>query len=277
MKTLVHISDLHFGRVDPAVCRDLVTAVWAAKPDLVAVSGDLTQRARRAQFAEARRFLDALPAPRIVVPGNHDVPLYDLFNRFFRPLARFRRLISDDLAPFHSDGEIAVAGINTARSLTFKDGRINARQLALVTARFARLPAEVTRIIVVHHPFESGDLDGDDDIVGRAGMAMDAFARSRVDLVLAGHMHAAGVVSSARRYRIQGYAALLIQAGTATSRRLRDEPNSFNVIRVQRPRLELDCMTFAPGQGFLRSSTQAFALGEAGWSPLPPDQRQGAA
>lgn len=266
MKTLVHLSDLHFGRVDPEVCRALVRAVWAAAPDLIAVSGDLTQRARRAQFAAARRFLDSLPRPRIVVPGNHDVPLYDLFNRFFRPLARFRRYITPDLAPFHHDGEIAVSGINSARSLTFKDGRINAEQLAEVTADFAKLPAETTRIIVVHHPFESGAPGDDDDIVGRAGLAMDAFARSRVDLVLAGHMHAAGVASSAQRYKIQGYAALLIQAGTATSLRLRAEPNSFNIIRVERPRLELDCMTFLHGQGFQRSSTRRFTLGAHGWS-----------
>src|SRR3712207_3725723 len=132
MRKLVHLSDLHFGRIDYRVLDPLVADVGAAGPDLVVVSGDLTQRARRAQFKEARRFLDALPSPQIVVPGNHDVPLYDVFRRFLRPLEGFRRYISDDLEPFYADEEVAVLGVNTARSLTIKHGRINERQVARI-------------------------------------------------------------------------------------------------------------------------------------------------
>src|SRR5258705_9934060 len=122
MRTIVHLSDLHFGRVDHDLLDPLIQSVVAIKPDLVAVSGDLTQRARSHQFREARAFLDRLPQPQIVVPGNHDVPLHNVFSRFLQPLEKYRRYITVDLQPFFTDEEIAVLGVNTARSLTIKGG-----------------------------------------------------------------------------------------------------------------------------------------------------------
>src|SRR2546422_11690571 len=118
MRTVVHLSDLHFGRVDHNLLAPLVKSVTSIKPDLVAVPGDLTQRARSHQFREARAFLDLLPQPKIVVPGNHDVPLHNVYSRFVQPLTKYRRYISEDLQPFFADEEIAVIGVNTARSLT---------------------------------------------------------------------------------------------------------------------------------------------------------------
>src|SRR5687768_4988171 len=103
MRTIVHISDLHFGRVDPTLLDPLRRAVEAVSPHVVVVSGDLTQRAKPEQFREARRFLDTLPRPHIVVPGNHDVPLYNVFQRFFQPLDKYRRYISAELEPHYID------------------------------------------------------------------------------------------------------------------------------------------------------------------------------
>ena len=123
MRTLVHLSDIHFGRVDAAIVEPLISLIGKIKPDVVAVSGDLTQRARSEQFKEARAFLDRLPQPQIVVPGNHDVPLYNIFARFLQPLDKYRRFITEDLSPFYGDEEIAGLAVNTARSLTFKGGR----------------------------------------------------------------------------------------------------------------------------------------------------------
>src|SRR3569832_1650921 len=102
MRTIAHISDLHFGRTDSAVLEGLKRAIVESKPDIVVVSGDLTQRAKRQEFVAAKRFLDALPRPQIVVPDNHDVPLYNVMARWLTPLTRFRRYISKDLAPFHA-------------------------------------------------------------------------------------------------------------------------------------------------------------------------------
>jgi 3',5'-cyclic AMP phosphodiesterase CpdA len=266
MRTLVQISDLHFGRVDPALLDPLAAAVIGIAPDVVVVSGDLTQRARRAQFQAARAFLDRLPRPQIVVPGNHDVPLYDVLRRFVAPLARFRRHIESDLAPFFRDDAIAVLGINTARSLTFKGGRINQEQVALVRERFAPLEPSTIRVLVTHHPFELPPDADEDDLVGRSAMAMQAFADCGVDVLLSGHLHRTHSGSTAQRYRIANYAALVVQAGTASSTRGRGETTAFNVIRIERPRICVDAWHWQPqARAFALAGSTRFRRDATGW------------
>ncbi|MBW3660493.1 MAG: metallophosphoesterase [Gemmatimonadetes bacterium] len=248
MRTLVHLSDLHFGRIDPDTTDPLVEMVREIEPDLVAISGDLTQRARDGQFRAARAFLDRLPEPRIVVPGNHDVPLWDVVARFLRPLEGWRRHIGEDLAPFWRDDEIAVAGVNTARSLTWKGGRINREQVDALVTRFRRLPEAITSIVVAHHPFDLPPGHAPRDLVGRSRMAMEALAPCGVDLLLTGHLHVQHVGHTAERYRVADHSAVVVQAGTATSTRGRGEPNSFNVIRIDDPVLEVEPHVWRPGE-----------------------------
>ncbi|HEY9399882.1 MAG TPA: metallophosphoesterase family protein [Luteimonas sp.] len=270
MRTIVHLSDLHFGRVDPALLDPLVAAVSAAQPDVVAVSGDLTQRARNAQFIQARRFLDRLPTPRIVVPGNHDIPLYDVVRRFASPLRRFRRHITVDSTPSFRDEEVAIVGINTARSLTFKNGRINAGQVAQVADCFSGLDPEVARVVVTHHPFDLPSHREETDLVGRATMAMRAFAQARVDLFLSGHLHQTHAGSTAARYRIEGHSALVVQAGTASSTRGRGEENSFNVIRIGRPEITVEVHRWDAATGaFAQAGASVYRRDDAGWSLAP--------
>jgi 3',5'-cyclic AMP phosphodiesterase CpdA len=240
MRTLVHLSDLHFGRVDATLLDPLRELIERLAPDVVVVSGDLTQRAKSDQFEAAKAWLDTLPGPQIIVPGNHDISLYNVFRRFLQPLTRYKRYITDDLDPIFVDDEIAVLGVNTARSLTFKDGRVNKEQVAEIKRQLADLPAHVTRIIVTHHPFDLPKTYDDDKLVDRAPMAMQAFADCGVDLLLAGHLHTSHAGSTAERYQMSEYAALVVQAGTATSTRGRGEVNSFNVVRVEHERIEVD-------------------------------------
>jgi 3',5'-cyclic AMP phosphodiesterase CpdA len=240
MRTLVHLSDLHFGRVDPALLEPLRKLVHKIAPDVVVVSGDLTQRAKSEEFEQARAYLDTLPGPQIVVPGNHDISLYNVLRRFLAPLDRYKRYITDDLSPVFIDDEIAVLGVNTARSLTFKDGRVNEEQVAQIKAQLGGLSADLTRIIVTHHPFDLPQSFDEDDLVDRAPMAMQVFAESGVDVLMAGHLHASHAGSTADRYAMGEYAALVIQAGTATSTRGRGETNSFNVVRIDADKVEVD-------------------------------------
>jgi 3',5'-cyclic AMP phosphodiesterase CpdA len=244
MRTLVHLSDLHFGRVDAELLDPLRAAVAAAEADLVVVSGDLTQRAKAAEFAAARAFLDRLPGPRVVVPGNHDVPLYRVWERFFSPLGKYQRLIERDLEPSFVDDEIAVLGINTARSLTFKNGRINEEQMAAIKRRFDPLGESVLKVVVTHHPFDLPDQGGGVDLVGGAREAMTVFSRCGVDLLLSGHFHVSEAGSTAARHEIAGYSALVVQAGTATSTRGRGEENSFNVLRVSSDEIVVERMSW---------------------------------
>jgi len=266
MRTLVHLSDLHFGRVDPGLLQPLRDAVRRAGPDLVVVSGDLTQRAKSAQFVEARRFLDSLPSPQIVVPGNHDVPLWNVFARAFTPLTKFRRHVTDDLAPFHRDSEIAVLGINTARSMVIKNGRINKAQIAEVRRRLCDLPDAVTKVVVTHHPFDLPPGHDDNDLVGRAGQAMQAFAHCGADLLLAGHFHTSHAHSTSGRHRIVGHAALVVQAGTATSTRGRGEANAFNVLRIEHPGVVVERHEWRPAPGeFVVAGSDRFEITGGEW------------
>lgn len=157
MRRIAHISDLHFDRVDDRVVAALCDELNGDVPDLVIVSGDFTQRARRREYLRAREFLAALKAPWFAVPGNHDISFHHLFQRFFDPFGRYRRYIHPDVEPTWQDDEIIVVGINTARRMSFEldwsHGRINEEQIARVERRLRSAPPHLFRIVVGHHPF----------------------------------------------------------------------------------------------------------------------------
>jgi 3',5'-cyclic AMP phosphodiesterase CpdA len=268
MRKIAHLSDLHFGRTDPAVVRGAIDTVCRLKPDLVVVSGDLTQRARSHQFRAARAFLNRLPEPQIVVPGNHDIPLWNFLARALSPLRKYRRIVTRELAPFFADDEIAVLGLNTARSLTIKDGRINRRQIDLAVARFSASAPRCVRILVTHHPFDQPEKGDAGDIVGRAVLAMRTIG-SRVDLILSGHLHLGRSGSSALRY--PGSGALIILAGTATSTRVRGgEPNAFNLLEIDGDRLTLQRLEWHPAKrAFAPASAETFRRSSGHWKAEP--------
>ena len=237
MARLVHLSDLHFGAHDDRLVEAVEARVDELKPDLIVISGDFTQRARTEQFEQACQFLDRLKGKGhevLGVPGNHDVPLYDVLRRFLSPLTRYRRFIDESLCPFHEVPGAAVLGINTARSLTFKDGRINQKQVEFIRDTFARTRPDTLRILVTHHPLFAlpvGDGPELGKAIGRQELALDAVADAGVDLLLAGHNHRASSHHANELVTGAGE-ALVIQAGTATSTRLRDEEQSFNLIEA---------------------------------------------
>src|SRR5438876_2474766 len=236
MARLIHLSDLHFGAHD----EDLVEAVERKadqlKPDLVVISGDFTQRARTEQFKDACSFLERLREAGhevLGVPGNHDVPLYDVLRRFLSPLTRYRRFIDETLCPFIELQGVAVLGINTARSFTFKDGRISEEQVEFIRETFLRTDPDAVRVLVTHHPLFAIPVgEGVERAIGRQELALDSIEEAGVDLLLAGHVHHAAVHSAADLVTRAG-GALVIQAGTATSTRLREQNQSFNVIDIE--------------------------------------------
>jgi 3',5'-cyclic AMP phosphodiesterase CpdA len=264
IRTLVHLSDVHFGRTHEATVRQLVAAVQRTGPDVVVVSGDLTQRARRHEFERARDFLDSLPGHRIVVPGNHDVPLHNLYARFFAPLDNYRRYISEELEPSYFDDEVAIVSLNTARSMTVKGGRINNRQISRIEEILRQTPPELIRIIVSHHPFDLPERYAGSDLVGRARIAMGRFARS-VDVFLAGHFHLSYCGGTAERYSFGGHSAVFVQAGTACSNRSRGEANSFNVLRTEPDRLMVETHSIGADDVFHRVGTDQFQRIAGGW------------
>ena len=247
MRTLAHISDLHFGTERPLVVDALREDLLALGPDLLVVSGDLTQRARRSEFLAARAFLDSLPFPRLVVPGNHDVPLDNLWMRVVRPYARYREIIADDLRPVHRDAEMIVMGLDTTRPSLWKDGRVSREQIAALSAEFCDAPKDVFRVLVTHHPFLPPTDSPTPSLVGRAGLALEALESCGAELMLAGHLHL-GYHGDVRRHHLHLRRSILVaQAGTAVSRRTRGEPNSYNVVRLDWPHIEVEIRESAGG------------------------------
>lgn len=235
MPRLLHLSDLHFGAHDEDLVKAVERQADELKPDLVAISGDFTQRARTEQFRDACEFLETLRDHGhevLGVAGNHDVPLYDVLRRFLSPLARYRRFIDETLCPFIELPGVAVLGINTARSLTFKDGRINSEQVQFIRDTFARTAKAATRVLVTHHPLLALEVGGKvERAVGRQEMALDVVEEAGVDILLAGHHHHASSLQASDLVTRAG-GVLVVQAGTATSTRVRQQEQSFNVIDI---------------------------------------------
>jgi 3',5'-cyclic AMP phosphodiesterase CpdA len=281
MARIAHLSDIHFGANDPKIVSATEAWLQERRPDLVIISGDFTQRARVEQFREASTYLNRLRADGfnlLVVPGNHDVPLYDVMRRFAAPLGRYKRYISNDLCPWFENDEVAVLGINTARSLTIKDGRINRDQMAIIEQRFAAVPEEKTRILVTHHPLfampigEGGELS---EAVGRHQDAITAVCRAGVHIALAGHFHRT-YAEAARKMVVNAGSALVIQAGTATSTRLRNnELQSFNWIHAHHnDEIELQVIAW-DGSGFRRGNHIRYTFDGENWHSRPMVEPEG--
>jgi 3',5'-cyclic AMP phosphodiesterase CpdA len=275
MRRIAHLSDLHFGAHDPAVVEALVAALAELAPDVVVISGDLTQRPRRVQFRAADTFLRRIEAhgcPVVVVPGNHDIPLFDVVRRFLSPLRRWRRYVATGRRECFLDDEVAIVGLNTARSLTFMNGRLSIGQINGLAPDFSHASSEAMRILVTHHPLvplKGHARERQESQVGRASLALTAIRAARVDILLAGHIHHAGVepgppdvAQPSADPRI-----LVIQAGTATSWRRRGTPNSFNLLRIEPggvlavELMEFDGTAFVPGP----ICTYSVSSSDGGW------------
>jgi 3',5'-cyclic AMP phosphodiesterase CpdA len=266
MRHIAHISDLHFGTEDAAIAMALSDELNENRPDLLVVSGDLTQRARPDEFEAAKAYLQRLPGPQLVVPGNHDVPLYDVARRFLAPFTRFRRHIQEELNPVHRDPEVLVVGINTARSLTWKNGRVAWEQIAAMERYFCGQDGGCLRVVVTHHPFipPAGLARGSIALVGRAADALAVIDECDVDLLLAGHLHECYSGDVRTYYPATRRSIVVAQAGTAISRRLRGSPNAYNRVAVDRESIRIEVRTWTGGC-FEESSVVRYRLHDREW------------
>ena len=271
MARIAHLSDVHFGAHDPAVVAGAEAWLADARPDLVVISGDFTQRARVEEYRAAAAFLDrieSLGLPTLGVPGNHDVPLYDVVRRFTRPLHRYRRYIDDDLLPM-------------VRKCASRRARHQHGALADLQGRTDQPRADGDHPRAI--PRRAGGADPDprdapplvrdadrrgrraEEAVGRHGEALQAIADAGVHVLLAGHFHRS-FTESARRMVKNAGPALVIQAGTATSTRLRDgEMQSFNLIHADRnDRIDVQVIAW-DGAAFEGGSRAAYAFDGENW------------
>ena len=228
MSVLLQISDTHFGTEQLPVVEALIAFTAQQRPDVVVLSGDITQRARRVQFDAARSFVDRLATPVLAIPGNHDVPLFDLLARCTRPYGHFREAFGDELEPVHSSADLLVQCLNTTRWWRHTNGEISAEQIRRVAARVAGAAPGQLRVIVVHQPVAVQSTGDVHDLVRRHAVAVQCWAEAGADLVMGGHIHLPYVMP------LPGLSRRLwaVQAGTAVSHRVRGgQPNSVNLLR----------------------------------------------
>jgi 3',5'-cyclic AMP phosphodiesterase CpdA len=239
MKTILHFSDIHFGGPQaPNWAEAILARIEAIKPTVVAVSGDLTQRARTSQFREARLFLDRINAPLIVVPGNHDVPLWNVVDRFFSPLEKYKRWVTSDLTPTYEDDELLVMGLDSTRSFTIKGGVIDSDDLRAVKRRICLPSSNKFQALVAHHPLVQPPGFEHEETVGGVTRALKLFAECGVDMVMTGHLHESHITM----HEQAGHRILLVQAGTAASLRGRGSErlkNSFNLVEVSEQEIKV--------------------------------------
>jgi 3',5'-cyclic AMP phosphodiesterase CpdA len=269
VRTIAHISDLHFGAEDAELVEALRQQVLDLNPTLVAVSGDLTQRARRSQFAAAGTFLRSLPYPRVVVPGNHDIPLYNVLARFVTPRSGFRRHVTTERLPVVADNELAVIGADTTRSFTIKDGGLRPADLRRIVLFLRGLARDVVKVLVCHHPF--------DPIQTRLGRltapppdpaAVATLIEHGADIFLTGHLHLSYTGQTTVRYRVDGRTAIVVEAGTASSTRVRGELNAFNVLRTDTECVAVERRAWDRSRGtFVPVHTERFVRAARGWRP----------
>lgn len=253
MRSIFHISDVHFGPPHlPEVAEGVLALIADRAPDLVVLSGDLTQRAKPEQFREARRFVDRIAVPTIVVPGNHDVPLYRFWERIFVPFGAYKKYFSEELEPIYRDDELLVVGINTAFNWTWKDGRITLDRLLEVGSIFESTPEAVFKIVVAHHHMIPPPNFGTQRVLANAYEAIDLFSSVGVDVILSGHLHQAYIGNSEEFYPKGRPPVVILHSGTTTSNRGRmgeRERNTCNWLEVGPESMTVSHLSWHPELG----------------------------
>jgi len=275
MSVIVQISDPHFGTERPEAVAALHEAIVALRPELVILSGDVTQRARRAQFAAAKRFVDGYARPTLAIPGNHDVPLFNLFARIVDPFGAFRRAFGDNLEPAFENGDVLAVGVNTVRPSRHKNGVVSDEQIERVCRRLAQARDEQLRIVVTHQPVHVIREKDIANLLINHEQAIAAWAAAGADLILGGHIHLPYVRPLDTETRRLARELWSVQAGTAVSGRIREGiSNSFHVIRHEASRDRGACVVEQwdydeGGRRFIAGVGTRIPLGRFGQHPSP--------
>lgn len=266
MTRLLHLSDPHFGAVDTAAAEAFLSHARSHSHDFTVLSGDLTMRARRTELEAAYNFVSTIPRPRLVIPGNHDIPAANQpFDRFFRPFRRYSRWFGADLEPVHRGDDFHLVSLNSTRAFGFhkdwSEGILSAEQLDRCVSRFQEDDAPRFRILTLHHPLLAppGYARA---VVKPLPDLLRTLGEARVDLVLCGHFHRSQLATAGL---LEGWKCVVSQAPTVCSTRLQGEPQGFHEIRFSEGSLEITVWRFIGG-GFIPTSTSRFARDENGWS-----------
>lgn len=228
MINIVHLSDLHFGTEKIDAIASLIATVNELQPEVIVISGDFTQRAKVHQFKSAKNLIEQLACANIIcVPGNHDIPLHNIFSRIFFPLKNYKQFITDNLNPYFIQDKVAILGINSTTPFTVMDGFISPAQLNMLKEKFLELPPDIIKIACMHHNMIKPEYH---KVIINLDALLKTLAECRVNLILAGHLHDAFIEKIERDFI--HHPMYVVTAGTTLSYRLRTQPNSFNFITL---------------------------------------------
>jgi len=233
----MHLSDLHFGTETPDIVSELKSSIEKLNPEVVVVSGDFTQIANNKEFRISQEFIADLGRPVFCVPGNHDIPRFDLWERFFDPYRKYKKYIDDNLCPVFENDEVIIAGINSARRVlphwNWANGAISGAQLDHLERVYG--DSHKRRVCVFHHPVHQALNAPMDTVVFGAKQALQRINALKIDLVLTGHVHHASVTTMGDI----DHKTLYLSASTALSSRLRAQENGFNVIDISQDKMDI--------------------------------------
>lgn len=252
---IIHLSDLHFGKDLPDVVSVLLTKLKTMQPDHIIISGDFTQIANEEEFRKAQAFVEALPGPVFCVPGNHDVPAFNLFQRFFKPYDLYKTFINQELCPVSEHDHAHIVGLNSARRAlphwNWANGAISNRQRYFMQESFSSVGPNKWRICVLHHPIHKiDDMPMDVTVFGRK-RTLAVMDKLEVDLVLTGHVHHSSIMT---RESASGHRGVYVSASTATSSRKRSHENGFNAITLKDEEMLVESYSLEKGQFELSKS-----------------------
>jgi 3',5'-cyclic AMP phosphodiesterase CpdA len=267
---IAHVSDTHFGTERAEMLAGLLAALEELRPGVVVLSGDVTQRARRSEFDAARRFVEALPsgAHRIVIPGNHDIPLFDLWHRFIAPYAGYERALGPRESLWQAGG-IALLAVDATHPRRHSLGELPPGRLrdGLRAAR-AACGAKGLLLVVAHQPlWTAWGEDKRQTLIGRHETAR-LLSEAHADIVFSGHVHVPFIGTSATSDPHLDWRFVLCGAGTAISHRTRlGVPNSFNVVELDASRPAIRVLRHDwGGAKFAAGEILTFRRGAAGWA-----------
>ncbi len=252
---IIHVSDPHFGTEDQKIKNDLIAEINRQTPDIVIISGDLTQRALKKQFLQAKDMIDSILFPKIVIPGNHDIPAYNIFERFISPLRKFNKYISAERYPKFDAENISIIGVNTSTPFRSQRGKITDKDIAHLKSHFSKKPQANVKGVVIHHnafPFEG--LKGNSALTNTIKF-IDEMNKCGVDLIFAGHLHRS-IVHTFHEASVENN-LLMLQAGTAISKRLRKEHNTFLIAVTEREKITINFMVYN-GKNFENTNRKTF-------------------
>lgn len=246
---IIHISDLHFGMQKEGLLGPFLQDMQVLKPDVVIVSGDLTQRATKEQFLSFVDFSKKLPGVLLTVPGNHDIPLYphQILTRFLRPFSVYKNYVQPRTETQFENNELRVLGVNSVNPFRVKDGRLSSGTMKRIQSYFSK-PYSGLSILFFHHNFDP--IEGAHKPLENYKELISYLKTSNIDLVCAGHSHYANINLIEKNNKSS---CVFLHAGSLFCNRSKDGLNSYYLLETKDKGVDINSFVYEKGSFVLRT------------------------